>query len=108
MSAGLPALPHAYGQPPPAWPVADRPSLFILALLPSAPALAMMRHSAPAAVQALGRRKSMLGDIAVLTAGTFFSEDLGRSLESVELSELGRAKRIVVTKDETTIIEGAG
>lgn len=54
------------------------------------------------------RRKSMLGDIAVLTAGTFFSEDLGRSLESIELSELGRAKRIVVTKDETTIIEGAG
>ena len=54
------------------------------------------------------RRKSMLGDIAVLTAGTFFSEDLGRSIESIELSELGRAKRIVVTKDETTIIEGAG
>ena len=54
------------------------------------------------------RRKSMLGDIAVLTAGTFFSEDLGRSLESIELSELGRAKRIVITKDETTIIEGAG
>jgi len=50
----------------------------------------------------------MLGDIAVLTAGTFFSEDLGRSLESIELSELGRAKRIVITKDETTIIEGAG
>jgi chaperonin GroEL len=54
------------------------------------------------------RRKAMLGDIAVLTGGTFFSEDLGRSLESVELSELGKAKRIVVTKDETTIIEGAG
>ena len=54
------------------------------------------------------RRKSMLGDIAVLTAGTFFSEDLGRSLESIELSELGRAKKIVITKDETTIIEGAG
>jgi len=54
------------------------------------------------------RRKSMLGDIAVLTGGTFFAEDLGRSLESIELGELGRAKRIVVTKDETTIIEGAG
>ena len=54
------------------------------------------------------RRKAMLGDIAVLTAGTFFAEDLGRSLESIELEELGRAKKIVVTKDDTTIIEGAG
>ncbi|MDX9912410.1 MAG: chaperonin GroEL [Phycisphaerales bacterium] len=54
------------------------------------------------------RRKAMLGDIGVLTGGTFFSEDLGRSLESIELSELGRAKKIVVDKDNTTIIEGAG
>lgn len=54
------------------------------------------------------RRKAMMGDIAVLTGGVFFSEDLGRSLESIEVSELGRAKRIVITKDETTIIEGAG
>jgi chaperonin GroEL len=54
------------------------------------------------------RRKAMLGDIAVLTGGTFFSEDLGRSLESIEISELGRAKRVVINKDETTIIEGAG
>jgi len=54
------------------------------------------------------RRKAMMGDIAVLTGGTFVSEDLGRSIESVELSELGRAKKIVVNKDETTIIEGAG
>jgi chaperonin GroEL len=64
-----------------------------------------------AAVKAPGfgdRRKAMLGDIAVLTGGTFISEDLGRSLESVELNELGRAKKIVITKDDTTIIEGAG
>ncbi|MEO0483677.1 MAG: chaperonin GroEL [Planctomycetota bacterium] len=64
-----------------------------------------------AAVKAPGfgdRRKAMLGDIAILTGGTFFSEDLGRSLESIELSELGRAKKIVITKDDTTIIEGAG
>ena len=64
-----------------------------------------------AAVKAPGfgdRRKAMLGDIAVLTGGVFFSEDLGRSIESVELSELGRAKKIVITKDDTTIIEGAG
>ncbi|MSR57464.1 MAG: chaperonin GroEL [Planctomycetaceae bacterium] len=54
------------------------------------------------------RRKSMLGDIAVLTAGTLISEDLGIKLESVELSHLGRAKKIEVTKDATTIIEGSG
>ena len=54
------------------------------------------------------RRKAMLGDIATLTGGTFFAEDLGRSLESIELSELGRAKKVAITKDETTIIEGAG
>jgi chaperonin GroEL len=54
------------------------------------------------------RRKAMLGDIATLTAGTFFSEDLGRNLEDIELPELGRAKKIVVTKDGTTIIRGAG
>ena len=54
------------------------------------------------------RRKAMLGDIAVLTDATFFSEDLGRSLESIELSEMGRAKKIVVDKDNTTIIQGAG
>jgi len=64
-----------------------------------------------AAVKAPGfgdRRKNMLGDIATLTGGTFFAEDLGRSLESIELGELGRAKKIVITKDDTTIIEGAG
>jgi chaperonin GroEL len=54
------------------------------------------------------RRKAMLGDIAVLTGGTFFAEDLGRSLDSIELNELGTAKKIVVDKDNTTIIEGAG
>jgi len=54
------------------------------------------------------RRKAMLGDIATLTGGTFFSEDLGRSLEEIDLKELGTAKRIIVTKDETTVIQGAG
>jgi len=54
------------------------------------------------------RRKAMLQDIAILTNGTYFSEDIGRSLESIELKELGKAKKIVVTKDETTVIEGAG
>ncbi|CAE7662606.1 groL2, partial [Symbiodinium necroappetens] len=64
-----------------------------------------------AAVKAPGfgdRRKAMLGDIATLTGGTFFAEDLGRSLESIELSELGKAKKIIVTKDNTTVIQGAG
>ena len=54
------------------------------------------------------RRKAMLGDIAVLTGGTFFAEDLGRNLDTVELNELGKAKKIVVDKDNTTVIEGAG
>ncbi len=54
------------------------------------------------------RRKAMLGDIATLTGGTFFSEDLGRSLESIEVNELGKAKKIVVDKDNTTVIQGAG
>ncbi len=61
ISVGLPMLPHAYGQPPRAPPVSDRPALFILALLPAAPALAMMAHTAPALITALGRRRSMLG-----------------------------------------------
>jgi len=64
-----------------------------------------------AAVKAPGfgdRRKAMLQDIAVLTGGTFFSEDLGRSLDSIETSELGRTKKITITKDNTTIVEGAG
>ncbi|MFM2164941.1 MAG: 60 kDa chaperonin, partial [Planctomycetota bacterium] len=54
------------------------------------------------------RRKAMLADIGVLTAGTFFAEDLGRSLEDVDLKELGSAKKVVISKEETTIIQGAG
>ncbi|MBP8303107.1 MAG: chaperonin GroEL [Phycisphaerae bacterium] len=54
------------------------------------------------------RRKAMLGDLAVMTGGQMISEDLGIKLENVELSQMGQAKRIVVTKDNTTIIEGAG
>ncbi|MEX1098664.1 MAG: chaperonin GroEL [Planctomycetales bacterium] len=54
------------------------------------------------------RRKAMLGDLAVLTGGTLLSEDLGIKLESVELSQLGRAKKIEVTKDSCTIVDGAG
>jgi chaperonin GroEL len=54
------------------------------------------------------RRKAMLQDIAVLTGGQFLSEDLGVKLENLELDMLGQAKRILVTKDETTIIDGGG
>ena len=54
------------------------------------------------------RRKAILADIAVLTGGNLISEDLGVKLEGVELNMLGRAKRIVVDKDTTTIIEGGG
>ncbi len=54
------------------------------------------------------RRKAMLEDIAILTKGTFISEDLGVKLENVTIDQLGTAKKIVITKEETTIIEGAG
>jgi len=54
------------------------------------------------------RRKAMLGDIATLTGGTLISEDLGIKLESLDLSHLGRAKKITVDKNETTIVQGAG
>jgi chaperonin GroEL len=54
------------------------------------------------------RRKAMLGDIATLTGGTFISEDLGIKLENVQLSHLGGAKKIVVEKESTTIIDGNG
>jgi chaperonin GroEL len=64
-----------------------------------------------AAVKAPGygdRRKEMLEDLAILTGGRVITEDLGIKLESVELSDLGRAKRISIDKDNTTIIDGAG
>ncbi len=54
------------------------------------------------------RRKAILGDIAVLTGGEFISEDKGLKLETIELGQLGRAKKIVIDKDNTTLVEGAG
>jgi len=54
------------------------------------------------------RRKAMMGDIAVVTGGQFISEDLGMKLENVGLEHLGRAKKVVVDKDKTLIIQGAG
>jgi chaperonin GroEL len=64
-----------------------------------------------AAVKAPGfgdRRKAMLEDIAVLTNGTVISEEIGLSLEKAELAQLGTAKRVQITKDNTTIIDGYG
>ena len=54
------------------------------------------------------RRKSMLEDIAILTGGRVISEDLGIKLENIKLNDLGRAKRITIDKDNTTIVDGAG
>jgi chaperonin GroEL len=54
------------------------------------------------------RRKAMLEDIAILTGGAFVTEEMGRKLDSTEVAELGRARRIVSSKEDTTIIEGAG
>ena len=54
------------------------------------------------------RRKAMLEDIAVLTGGQVISEEVGFKLENVELTNLGKAKKIVITKDDTTIVDGAG
>ena len=64
-----------------------------------------------AAVKAPGfgdRRKAMLEDIAILTGGKMISEDMGYKLESTKIEDLGRAKRIIIDKDNTTIIDGAG
>jgi len=65
----------------------------------------------PLAVKAPGfgdRRKAMLEDIAVLTGGTVISEEVGRKLDSVTVEDLGRARRVIADKDNTTIVEGKG
>jgi chaperonin GroEL len=54
------------------------------------------------------RRKAMLGDIAILTGAQVISEEIGLKLDTTELEQLGRARKVVVTKDDTTIVEGAG
>ena len=64
-----------------------------------------------AAVKAPGfgdRRKAMLEDMAILTGGQLVAEELGVKLESVTLKDLGRAKKITIDKDNTTIVDGAG
>ena len=54
------------------------------------------------------RRKAMMEDIAILTGGRFITEDLGLKLESIEVTDLGRAKRVLITKEQTTIVDGYG
>jgi len=54
------------------------------------------------------RRKAMLQDMAILTGGTVITEELGRKLETITINDLGKAGKVVVTKDDTTIVEGAG
>ena len=54
------------------------------------------------------RRKAILEDLAILTGGTYITEDMGRKLDSAQMSDLGRARRVVSTKDETVIVEGKG
>jgi len=64
-----------------------------------------------AAVKAPGfgdRRKEILGDIAILTGGKVLAEELGLKIESLQINELGKAKRIIIDRDKTTIVEGAG
>ena len=66
-------------------------------------------HGAAVKAPAFGdRRKAMLEDIAILTGGTFISEDMGYKLESVELNMLGQAKKVKISKEKTTIVEGYG
>jgi len=54
------------------------------------------------------RRKAMLQDIAILTGGKAITEDLGIKMESIEITDLGRAKKITIDKDNCTIVEGKG
>ncbi len=71
----------------------------------------LRRNISVCAVKAPGfgdRRKAMLGDIAILTGGQVISEEVGLKLESTELDMLGTARKVVVTKDETTVVEGGG
>src|SRR5206468_9784854 len=54
------------------------------------------------------RRKAMLPDLSILTGGQVISEELGLKLDSVQLNQLGKARRVTITKDDTTVVEGAG